>query len=208
MSFELTKEQVKKILTAASDANIDKYLPFLNETFKEFNIDTPLRVAAFIAQTGHESGQFATVEENLNYSANALLRVFSKYFPTPGKADLYARKPVSIGNLVYANRMGNGDEASGDGYRYRGRGLIQITGKNNYVDFFLYAKVPQNPDYLTTPKGACQSAGWFWWKNQLNTWADKGDIKELTRRINGGYNGLEERTNFYNRAVGVLNNAS
>jgi putative chitinase len=159
----------------------------------------------FLAQIGHESGDLKYTEENLNYSGERLLVVFPKYF---GWVDvgLYARKPEKIANRVYANRMGNGPEASGDGYRYRGRGLIQLTGFNNYSE---YAKslgigVKETADYVSTPIGAVSSAGWFWKTRGLNAIADPGDILTSTKIINGGTNGLAERTALYNKALQII----
>lgn len=172
----------------------------LNATCARFDISTASRKAAFLAQVAHESGSFVFMAENLNYSAQSLRRVFGKYFPTDALANQYARKPEQIANKVYANRMGNGPETSGDGYRYRGRGLIQLTGKENYTNFarFIERSLPDTITYLETPEGACMSAGWYWACNKLNVYADRGDIKEMTRRINGGYNGLADRIEHYN----------
>ena len=157
-------------------------------------INTPLRLAHFFTQIEHESN-LKPISENLNYSAASLKRVFSKYFPTLKIANDYAKNPVRIANRVYANRMGNGDEKSGDGWKYRGRGFIQITGKNNYkslsedkgIDYL------NNPDKLLNEADSMLSACWFWNKNGLNAFADADNIEEATRRINGGYNGLEHR---------------
>lgn len=157
-------------------------------------ITTPLRKAHFFAQIHHESN-LQPVEENLNYSAKGLLRVFRKYFPTNTLAIAYARQPEIIANRVYACRMGNGAEWTGDGWRYRGRGFIQITGKYNYqklsedtgIDYL------NNPELLLTEADSMISALWFWNRNNLNRFADKDNIKAITKRINGGYNGLEHR---------------
>jgi len=178
---------------------VDKWLPWLNMTMVRFNINTPMRQAMFLSQIAHESGGFRHVSENLNYSASALRRVFGKYFPTDEMAYEYARKPEKIANRVYANRMGNGNEASGDGWKYRGRGLIQLTGKNNYLSFSLAADNNSfiDPGLLTEPEYAAMSAGWFWQDNGLNVLADTGDVRAVTRRINGGYNGLADRQKKY-----------
>lgn len=145
----------------------------------------------FLAQCAHESGGFRILRENLNYSEQALRRVFPKYF-TPEMAKQYARKPDAIADIVYANRMGNGSSASHDGSRFKGRGLIQLTGKSNYASF----DHENDPEFLETPEGAVQSAIWFWTRNKLYL---LNDIKQITRKVNGGYNGLEDRTNQYNR---------
>jgi putative chitinase len=160
---------------------------------------TPARAAHFFAQTAHESGNFKAFSENLNYGVTGLLSIFKKYFPTETKALGYERKPEKIANLVYANRMGNGDEASGDGYKFRGRGALQLTGKDNYKAFADYMKQPEimtNPDLVAT-KYSFESAIFFFDKNKLWAICDKGindaAILELTKRINGGTHGLEDR---------------
>ena len=160
---------------------------------------TPARAAHFFAQTAHESGDFKAFSENLNYGAKGLLSIFKKYFPTEAKAAEYERKPEKIANLVYANRMGNGDEASGDGYKFRGRGALQLTGKDNYKAFADYMKQPEimdNPDLVAT-KYSFESAIFFFDKNKLWSICDQGindaAILALTKRINGGTHGLEDR---------------
>lgn len=185
---------------------VDKWLPWLNMTMVRFNISTPMRQAMFLSQIAHESGGFRHVSENLNYSASALRRVFGKYFPTDEMAYKYARKPEKIANRVYANRMGNGNEASGDGWKYRGRGLMQLTGKNNYLSFSLAADNNSliDPGLLTEPEYAAMSAGWFWQDNGLNVLADTGDVRAVTRRINGGYNGLADRQKKYETLITVI----
>jgi putative chitinase len=189
-----------------SQGNIDKYLPWLNMTMLERGITTPQRQAMFLSQLAHESGNFQFTSENLNYSADALRRVFGKYFPTDAEAQEYARQPERIANRVYANRMGNGDESSGDGWKYRGRGLIQLTGKDNYAAFSLEAKnnALQNPDLVAEPEMAVESAGWFWATNRLNQIADTGDVKAVRRRVNGGFNGLEDCQKKYNKLMEIL----
>ena len=175
----------------------------------EYEINTPKRIAAFIAQCAHESGGFTVIEENLNYKPQALRRLFPKYFPDDVTAQQYCAKPnkqEAIANRIYASRMGNGDEHSGDGFRFRGRGLIQLTGRDNYQAFAdsLEMSINDVPAYLATFEGASQSACWFWEKNNLNKWADAGDIKELTRRINGGFIGLEDRIKHYEHALHII----
>jgi len=167
-----------------------------------YGINTKHRVAMFVAQCAHESMNFSVSVENLNYSASALVRVFGKYF-TPVTAQQYARQPKAIANRVYANRMGNGSEDSGDGYKYRGHGYIQLTGKHNISTFarFINKDLDRTLEYLKTSEGALESACWFWKTNNLNSYADNGDIKGCTKRINGGYNGLEERTKIYHKLM-------
>jgi putative chitinase len=163
-------------------------------------------MAAFIAQCAHESGGFRFLKENLNYKAESLMKTFPKYFHTRELADQYAKQPVKIANRVYGNRMGNGPEESGEGFKYCGRGLIQLTGKDNYTRYAqsLEISVEEASEHLTTFEGCVQSAAWFWEANNLNQWADKGDILTLTKRINGGTIGLEDRIKHYNHALHVL----
>lgn len=188
--------------------NPDEIVNKMNKLFPLYNITTHERVASFVAQCGHESGGWRVFTENLNYSANALNSVFPKYFKNAGRdANKYARKPEKIANVVYANRMGNSDEQSGDGWKYRGRGPIQLTGKNNYKKFSKFANVDfvANPDLITANIGyLLLSAIWFWNENNLNQYADKNDIKAQTKRINGGYNGLDERLHLYNEILMLL----
>lgn len=184
----------------------DKWVPWLNMTMLKYDIDSPQRQAMFLAQLAHESGSFRFVEENLNYSVEALQRVFKKYFPTDELALMYARQPEKIANRVYANRMGNGEESSGDGWKYRGRGLIQLTGKDNYAAFSLKANnnALLEPDLVAEPELAAMSAGWFWDTNGLNKLSDAGDVRAVTRRINGGFNGLADREAKYNKLITIL----
>lgn len=171
-----------------------------------FAINTPLREAAFIAQCAHESRDFSVTEENLHYSAERLIQVFPKYFRSLEQATFYAQNPRAIANLVYANRMGNGNETSGDGFRFRGRGYLQLTGHDNYMKFSAASALDamNNPDLVADPDGAALSAGWFWAKNGINTLADKGDFEGVTRKINGGIVGLEARLKYYDKAKAVL----
>lgn len=191
--------------TGATQAIATQWLHPLETAMAEFGINTPKRQAAFLAQCGHESGGLRTVEENLNYSAEALLRVFPKYF-TAEQAASYARKPERIANRVYANRMGNGPEASGDGWKYRGKGPIQLTGKVNHqlCGQDLKLDLIQNPNLLLVTEVGARSACWFWEKNNLNRFADTGDFKGLTRAINGGYIGLEHRMELWAAAKVAL----
>lgn len=199
-----TQEQLAQII--GKNPYIDHWYTALMQCLPDYEINTPQRIAAFLAQCAHESGGFTALRENLNYRAVTLRKVFPKYFPNDEIATQYAGRQEMIANRVYANRMGNGDEASGDGFRYCGRGLIQLTGKNNYQAFAdsIETPVEEVTDYLGTFEGAVQSACWFWETNNLNQWADKGDILTMTRRINGGTIGLEDRIKHYNHALHVL----
>jgi putative chitinase len=203
-TFEFKKEHLDAMLHG--NPYLDHWHNALSEILPEYEINTPQRVAAFLAQCAHESGGFKFLKENLNYRAASLRKVFPKYFPDDAVAARYANKPEMIANRVYGNRMGNGDEASGDGFRYCGRGLIQLTGKENYSWFAasLQMSVEDVPEYLGTFEGAVQSACWFWEENKLNQWADKGDILTLTKRINGGTIGLEDRIKHYNHALHIF----
>jgi putative chitinase len=172
-----------------------KWTEALNNTFEKYGIDTPKRQAAFIGQCMHESAGFKTLEENLNYSAKALMNTWPSRFPNEEVASQYARQPEKIANKVYGGRMGNADESSGEGWKYRGRGIKQLTGKENYerCGSSLGVDLVSDPDLLLDPKYAALSAGWFWNKHNLNDLADKGDIETMTKRINGGLLGLDAR---------------
>jgi putative chitinase len=172
-----------------------KWTEALNNTFEKYGIDTPKRQAAFIGQCMHESAGFKTLEENLNYSAKALMATWPSRFPNEEVANQYARQPEKIANKVYGGRMGNADESSGEGWKYRGRGIKQLTGKENYerCGSSLGVDLVSNPDLLLDPKYAALSAGWFWNKHNLNDLADKADIETMTKRINGGLLGLDAR---------------
>jgi putative chitinase len=203
----ITKEQLAQLIPG--NPYLDQWCNALNEILPEYGIDTPQRVAAFIAQCAHESGGFRALKENLNYRAETLRKIFPKYFPTDDLAKAYASMPnkqEAIANRVYASRMGNGDEQSGDGFRFCGRGLIQLTGRDNYTFFAGSLDIPveEAAEYLQTFEGAVQSACWFWETNNLNQWADKDDILTLTKRINGGTIGLEDRKKHYEHAKHVL----
>jgi putative chitinase len=181
-------------------------IPFIQSNYK---VNTLLRLSHFLAQCGHESANFRAVKENLNYSAEGLNKTFKKYFPTLESAKDYARQPERIASKVYANRMGNGNEASKDGFKYLGRGFIQLTGKANYLDFD--KSVPEdimaNPELVAT-KYPLASAAWFWDKNGLNAIADKGAtdavVKSITKRVNGGTIGLEDRIQHFNEFYSLL----
>lgn len=199
----ITVEQLKQIIP--NNQHVEHWAEAMQELLPEYEINTPERIAAFVAQCAHESGGFTALKENLNYRAESLCRVFPKYFNTNNAAQ-YAHNQEAIANRAYANRMGNGPESSGDGYKYCGRGLIQLTGKDNYQNFAdsVEMSIDDVPEYLGTFEGALQSACWFWEKNNLNVLADAGDIVGLTKRINGGTIGLEDRIKHYKHALEVL----
>jgi putative chitinase len=203
-TFNFTKQQLKEMIP--KNPYVDQWFEAISEILPEYEITTPQRVAAFLAQCAHESGGFVFLKENLNYKAASLRRVFPKYFPDDAIAAQYAGKGEMIANRVYANRMGNGPEESGDGFRYCGRGLIQLTGKNNYTFFAGSLDIPveEASEYLQTFEGAVQSACFFWEQNKLNQWADAGDILTLTKRINGGTIGLEDRVKHYEHALHIF----
>jgi putative chitinase len=202
--MQITQEQLGACI--GNNPYLDQWTDALNKILPDYGIDTPQRVAAFVAQAAHESGNFTALHENLNYRAVTLRKVFPKYFPTDEMAAQYAQQPERIANRVYANRMGNGPEASGDGFRYCGRGLIQLTGQQNYQNFADSIETPldQIPDFLQTFEGAVQSACWFWENNNLNQYADTDDILTMTKRINGGTIGLEDRKRHYEHAKHVF----
>jgi len=205
--MNITLELLQAVCPGTHVATLDHFVAPLNQTAEYYDItQTPARVSGFIAQLAHESGGFNAIKENLNYSSQGLRNTFGKYFTSDELADHYARNPMMIANRVYANRMGNGDEASGDGYKYCGRGLVQLTGKNNYTTFAaaLSMNIDECVAYMETPDGACASAGWFWDQNQLNTYCDSGDFTGLTKRINGGTNGLDDRLHRYEIALKML----
>lgn len=200
----LTQAQLAQMIPG--NPYVAEWYEALEQLLPDYDINTPQRVAAFIAQCAHESGGFKAIKENLNYRAVTLRKVFPKYFPNDDIANAYAGKPEMIANRVYGSRMGNGDEHSGDGFRYCGRGLIQLTGHDNYQAFAdsLEMEVTDVPDYLATFEGAAQSACWFWEKNNLNQFADAGDILTMTKRINGGTIGLEDRQQHYQHALHIM----
>lgn len=203
----LSPQEFKELFPRCQDP--EGWVKAMNVAFRKYDISTPVRQAAFIAQCGHESGGWSTLVENLNYSAKSLNAVFPKYFMKAGRnAEEYAHQPEKIANIVYADRMGNGDTASGDGFRYRGRGPIQITGKSNYAAFnaSFGADVINRPDLVQENKEiALMAAIWFWNTNDLNKLADVQDIKAMTKRINGGYIGLEDRISQFNRVMAKMN---
>lgn len=201
----VTTDQLKSIYTSTPSSTLQTYVGPINDTFNKYLIITKLRQAMFLAQIGHESAGLTAVSENLNYSAAALQSVFGKYFDATSAAQ-YARQPERIANRVYANRMGNGSESSGDGWKYRGRGGIQITGRANYsaMATTFGMSIDDVVAYLQTPAGVVASAGWFWSTHNLNVYSDRGDIVSATKVINGGTNGLSDRQALYTKALKVL----
>lgn len=203
----LTQEQLAELIKG--NPYVPQWHNALIQLLPDYEINTPKRIAAFIAQCAHESANFRILTENLNYRWQSLRKVFPKYFPTDELAQQYASRPnraEAIANRIYASRMGNGPEESGDGWRFRGRGLIQLTGKQNYMWFAASLEITpeEATEYLMTFEGAAQSACWFWETNKLNQWADSGDIVTLTKRINGGTIGLDDRIKHYEHALHVL----
>lgn len=196
----VNKEQLAKLHIGA------EWVDALNQTFDKFNISTPIQQASFIGQCSHECGNFKVLSENLNYRAETLMKLWKTRFPTLEVANEYSRNPKKIANKVYASRMGNRDESSGDGFRFRGRGCIQLTGHANYfhagkacgVDFVM------EPDLVATPQYAAMTAGWFWDTHKLNQFADVRDFKTMTKKINGGFIGLDDRIKHINHAMQVL----
>lgn len=211
----------RKHLVAAGVKDPDKWLDAVVQTCQEFEINTPERVAAFVAQTSHESGGYTMLSENLNYRAATLAACWPNRFAVLGAdkkpikengklvptavANSIAGKPELIANLVYSARMGNGPAESGEGWKYRGRGLKQLTGKDNYArcGAALGVNLVGNPDLLLESIYAARSAGWFWKANNLSAFADVGDIKGMTKKINGGFIGLEQRQALYDKVKSV-----
>ena len=200
--FNFSRDHVRALLPSNPDP--DGWYDAMIEVLPLWDINTPERVAGFIAQTAHESGEYRRLSENLNYSASRLNVVFPKYFQRAGRdANAYHRQPEKIANVVYANRMGNGNTASGDGWKFRGRGIMQLTGKNNYSAFarVMDMSLDEVVDYVETKKGAVDSACWFWDSRNLNREADELDIVEMTRLINGGTHGLDDRERRWRHAL-------
>jgi putative chitinase len=209
MSFELKKEHVAEMLKG--NKNIDAWYAAMVKVFPKYGINTPNRVAGFIAQCAHESVNFTVLEENLNYGAGQLDKVFAKYFVKAGRnAAEYAKQPEKIANIVYASRLGNGDSASGEGYKFRGRGIIQLTGKDNYTNFG--KSVGKTPDevieYVKTLDGALESACWFWNSRNINAACDSNDIVKMSKLVNGGDIGLADRKKHYEHNLAVLGGAA
>lgn len=202
----ITVEVLGSLLPALPVERRTQYAPHLQQAMAEFGINTVNRQAAFMAQISHESGGLRQFVENLNYSAQGLHKVFRKYFPTLESALPFHRNPEKIANRVYANRMSNGPESSGDGFRFRGRGAIQLTGRDNYTRFgqVLELDLIVNPDLAATPEVAFRTAGAYWKSRGLNELADSGDMREITRRINGGFIGLADRLAHFQHMIEVL----
>lgn len=202
----ISKEQLNQIMPKASGENLEKYCQPLNEAMAKFQINTIKRIAAFIAQLAHESGSLKYSIEGLNYSTSGLVTTWPRIFPTVEIAQKYSHNPQAIANKAYANRMGNGDEASGEGWKYRGRGPIQITGKDNYTECGqgIGADLVNHPELLEGPVCGAMSAAWFWNNRNLNQFADEDEFVKITKRINGGINGLTDREAFWARAKEVL----
>jgi putative chitinase len=201
----LTKEQLEQILSNNKFVN-DWYVA-ISISLPKYNIDTPERIAGFLSQCSHESAGFTALVENLNYRSESLRRVFPKYFPTEQIALKYAHQPIKIASRVYANRMGNGNEESGDGWLFKGRGVIQITGRNNYTAFgnYIGMEIGSLIHYMETFSGAIESACWYWSTRNLNSYCDNEDLVGLSKAINGGTNGLEDRIEKYNKYFEILN---
>lgn len=207
MSNLITVDEFKILAPNANDPQ--KWVDAMHSVLPSYEITRGNRLAMFIAQCGHESGGFTILQENLNYSAQGLRKIFSKYFPTDELAAQYARQPEKIANRVYANRMRNGNEASGDGWKFRGRGIIQLTGRDNYerLSEFIWedpSVLSDNPDLLADHYISLHGAGWYWERTGLNAFSDRDDILTVTKRINGGTHGLADRTSRYELAKKVL----
>lgn len=206
----ITIDQLDMAVPQARYEDLVKYVDSLNEGMTRFEITTPNRIAAFIAQLAHESGDFRHTEENLNYSWRALRITWKGRFTSDELAKQYHRQPERIANFVYAGRYGNGSEASGDGWKYRGRGLIQVTFHDNYVAYsqsVLNPSIVGAPDQLAQPSHAALSACWFWQRNGLNAIADAGDqasFNQISYKINGGWNGKEDRLENWAEARAVM----
>lgn len=204
ISEKLTASMLSK-MAGCPIVTAQTWVPALILAAHEAQLDNAQRLAAFIAQVVYESNRFIEICENMNYSAPRLLQVFGKYF-TNEKATEYAHNPERIANLVYANRIGNGPEQSGDGFRFRGRGLIQLTGRSNYraAGKDLGIDLENNPELAEQPIISARVAGWYWTDRNLNAFADMGNIDAITYRINGGYNGKVERAALYQKALRML----
>jgi len=206
--MQISTNQIRQLFP--QNKHPDHLAEVFYEIFPKYNITTVNRAAGFLAQCGHESAGFTILKENLNYGAKGLMGTFKKYFPTESLALAYERQPEKIANRVYANRMGNGPESSGDGYRYRGRGAIQLTGKDNYSRFAasMGMSLDEVIEDLETLDGAIESACWFWTTNGLNAICDADDIVKMTKKINGGTIGLEDRKQHYEHAKHLLADSS
>jgi putative chitinase len=203
-NFSFTKDKFYQVVSGNKNPSI--WYDVCVEILPKYEINTPLRVAHFLSQCSHESNDFTVLEENLNYSAEGLVKTFSKYFPNIPSTTGYARNPEKIANKVYANRMGNGDEKSGDGYKFRGRGVIQLTGKLTYKLYAGYSmqSIDDTVNLLKNPKNALDSACWFWSSKNINKFADLDDIVTVTKLINGGTIGLDDRKRRYEKCINIL----
>ena len=204
MQFDFKVEQVAELLPRVNSL---LWHDAMQRVLPKWDIDTIDRVAGFIAQTSHESAGYSVLTENLNYSAEALDKIFPKYFKRAGRdAQDYHRQPEKIANVIYANRMDNGDTDSGDGWRFRGGGILQLTGRHNYTQFGKAEDMSaeEATEFVRSPIGALASACWFWDTNNINKYCDNQDITGMTKRINGGTIGLEDRKKHYAHALEVL----
>jgi putative chitinase len=203
--LKITLEQLCNFFEDTDDFVLKNFVDPINKVIDEFEINTPERISMFLAQIGHESGGLTKLHENLNYKAARLVQIFPRYFKDVDPDD-YAGNPERIANRVYANRMGNGSEDSGDGYKFRGRGAVQLTGRSNYeaCGKDLDVDLEANPDYLETPEGAIRSAAWFWDQHDLNEHADHKDVLVVTKKINGGTIGLDERRELFEEALTIF----
>lgn len=206
-TFNFTVEKLAACIKKNKEPDV--WFEALSEQLPKFAIVTPARVAGFVSQCQHESLDFTTLSENLNYSSSALDKLFGKYFKRAGRdAKLYHRKPEMIANVIYANRMSNGDTDSGDGWKFRGRGIVQLTGRHNYTqcsrDLFNDDTLVDDPDLVSEPEYAVLAACWFWHKNRLNDICDKGDVVLLSKRINGGTIGLADRIHHWNECIEIF----
>jgi putative chitinase len=207
--FNFTSQQVREFLKNNSEA--EEWFIAMNTVLPKWDINSVERVSGFLSQCAHESNNFRSIVENLNYSAVQLNKVFSKYFARAGRdAKQFERQPEKIANIVYANRLGNGNSESGEGWKFRGRGLIQLTGKTNYSNFASYKKMSLDEviSYLQTKEGALESACWFWNSRNINRAADSRDIKTITKLVNGGENGLADRTEKWERALVIFGSSA
>jgi putative chitinase len=202
--MELTLQQLQAII--GNNPYIEHWYEALSKALPDYEINTPQRLAAWFGETKVESANYTAIKENLNYKPESLVRLWHSHFPSMDVANQYAHNPEAIANRAYGGRMGNGDEASGDGWRFCGRGLIQLTGRTNYQAFAdsLQISVDDAAQYLETFEGCVQSACWFWENNNLNALADQGNIDAISKKVNGGTEGLEQRRNFYQHALQVL----
>lgn len=204
----ITSAQIQRLVPTAKLQTIELYLPEWIRLLPKYEVNTPLRLRMYFAQICHETQHLTRFQENLNYSAPALMKTWPKRFPNLNVALKYARKPEAIANYVYANRGGNGPESSGDGWKYRGRGPIQTTMMNNYRSYsrgiYKDDRCVENPDLLLLPADGVESSLWYWKNNGLNSLADQEDLPKSTRIINGGLNGIADRTVLYNRSKSIF----